>query len=504
MPKEDLTPSHVSAVDADLNKDVADYTNGEHVIPKPESFRDMSPEELQKLEKKMVRKMDAVILPIMGVLYILNYVDRNALAATKVYGIMDDLNMNTQQFATVIAILFVGYIPFQIPSNMLMTKVTRPGLYLCLAATVWGAISTCTAAVNTYEAMLGVRILLGITEAAFFPGILYYLSAWYTKKEIGKRYAALFMFQMVGSAFGGFIAAACLTLEGAHGIRGWRWLFIVEGAATVGCGLIFACIMPEFPHKARLLKPVERDYAVWRLEVEAGVGEAHEDVSTRKGFALAFKDGKIWALVAANFATQSVGSTNNLFPSIVSTLGYNSTNTLLLTAPPFVLAAIIFWFTMAYSDKANVIYPILMANCGWGLLVYIVAAATTNTGARYFTMMFMPTVCTIPQIMYYKTVNLHMARPFPKRAAGVAMINAIGGLANLYSSYLWYSAPHFYVAFGVLLGMMCAIIVIMTAYRFHVLKLNKLLDGTHEQQQMTKKAGVTQQQIDLGWRFIGY
>ena len=163
----------------------------------------------------------------MGILYILNYVDRSALAATKVYGIMEDLDMTTEQFATAISILFVGYIPFQIPSNLIMTKITRPGLYICSAAAVWGTVSTTTAAVKSYETLLVVRVFLGVTEAVFFPGIIYFMSAWYTKNELGKRLAALFMFQMLGSAFGGFIAAACLTLDGRYGIAGWRWLFIV-------------------------------------------------------------------------------------------------------------------------------------------------------------------------------------------------------------------------------------------------------------------------------------
>lgn len=69
--------------------------------------------------------------------------------------------------------------------------------------------------------------MLGVTEAVFFPGVIYFMSAWYTKSELGKRLGALFMFQMIGSAFGGFIAAACLTLDGRYGIAGWRWLFIV-------------------------------------------------------------------------------------------------------------------------------------------------------------------------------------------------------------------------------------------------------------------------------------
>jgi hypothetical protein len=74
--------------------------------------------------------------------------------------------------------------------------------------------------------------------------------------------------------------------------------------------------------------------------------------------------------------------------------------------------------------------------------------ATTKTGPRYFAMMLMPTVCAGPQILLYKTLNIHMARPYPKRAAGVAMINAIGGISNVWTSYLYYSSPHYYAAFG--------------------------------------------------------
>jgi MFS family permease len=98
---------------------------------------------------------------------------------------------------------------------------------LSCASMVWGVVSGCTALVRSYSGLLVVRILLGLTEAVFFPGIIYYLSAWYSKNELGKRLAALFMFQMIGNAFGGLIAAACLTLDGRYGIAGWRWLFIV-------------------------------------------------------------------------------------------------------------------------------------------------------------------------------------------------------------------------------------------------------------------------------------
>lgn len=105
------------------------------------------------------------------------------------------------------------------------------------------------------------------------------------------------MFQALGQALGGFIAAACLTLEGRHGIKGWRWLFIVEGVLTVGLGIIFAAMIPEFPHNARILSPTQRDLAVWRLANERGNTEADDEATTMEGLKAAVKDPKMWLIV---------------------------------------------------------------------------------------------------------------------------------------------------------------------------------------------------------------
>jgi MFS family permease len=131
----------------------------------PESLRAFSKDELAELNRKLVRKIDLIVLPIIGILYILNYIDRQNLAAAKLQGIMDDLNMTTQQFATAISILFVGYLPFQIPSNLIIAKISRPGLYICVAVVIWGTISAATAAVKTYGQLLAVRAILGAAEA---------------------------------------------------------------------------------------------------------------------------------------------------------------------------------------------------------------------------------------------------------------------------------------------------------------------------------------------------
>lgn len=227
-------------------------------------------------------------------------------------------------------------------------------------------------------------------DLSVFPGAIYYLSAWYTKQELGKRLAGLYIAQQVGNAFGGLLAAAILQLDGAHGIRGWEWLFIIEGSATVGIGAICACLMPEFPHNSRMLSPVERDLAVWRIESESGAAEGTEKESTFKGFFAALSDPKLLLLIFCNMLSQGQGSIANFFPSLVASLGYNHTLSLLLTAPPYILAGFVYYGISFYSDRKNTVYPIILVCISIASAMYIIPMSTTSIGARYFAMMVLP------------------------------------------------------------------------------------------------------------------
>lgn len=155
-------------------------------------------------------------------------------------------------------------------------------------------------------------------------------------------------------------AAAIGQLDGTHGIRGWQWLFIVEGSMTVGIGAFCACVMPEYPHNSRILSQIERDFAVWRIESEAGAAEGSEKESTLKGFGKALADPKLIVLIFCNMLSQAQGSIANYFPTLISALGYSRTVSLLLTAPPYVLAGIVYFGIMFYSDRKNTVYPIIL------------------------------------------------------------------------------------------------------------------------------------------------
>ncbi|KAL1887194.1 hypothetical protein Sste5346_010369 [Sporothrix stenoceras] len=471
----------------------------------PQSLIGLSEVDREALNKKLVRKLDYTILPIVGILYILNYIDRQNLAAAKLQGITQDLNMSTTQFATAVSILFVGYLPFQIPSNLLITKISRPGMYICVAVAIWGSISAATAAVNTYSQLVGVRVILGVVEAVFFPGAVYYLSAWYTKRELGKRFAALYIAQQVGNAFGGLFAAAVLQLDGQRGIAGWRWLFIIEGSATVFIGVICAFFMPEFPHNSRMLTQAQRELAVWRIESEAGAAEGTENESAWSGFKQALSDPKMLLMILCNLLSQAQGSIANYFPTLVNSLGYNSTISLLLTAPPYILAGIVYYFLMYYSDRKNTVYFPIVTLISIAIIMYIIPLTTTNVGARYFSIMILPFASVGPQLLLYKTINLHLARPVAKRAVASALVNAIGGTSNIWASYLYYQGPHFYAAFGTLTACALLFILTITVYRWLVRRDNRYMDsGDQTLIAKAMKRGVTEEMIQLNWRYEMY
>jgi MFS family permease len=112
----------------------------------------------------------------------------------------------------------------QVPSNIVVGKVKYPGIYICAAMAVWGMISACMAAVQSYTGLVLARFFIGFVEAVFFPGALYYMSLFYSRKQYAFRVAVLYSGSQLGNAFGGLFAIGILKLDGKHGLQGWRWV----------------------------------------------------------------------------------------------------------------------------------------------------------------------------------------------------------------------------------------------------------------------------------------
>lgn len=249
-------------------------------------------------ERAFVRKLDLLIFPIMIILFILNFIDRNNFANARLSGLEADLGLSDVEYQTCISILLVGYVAMQVPSNMILTAIKRPSWYLCACVAVWGVISAATGAVRNAAGAIMCRFFLGCVEASFFPGSLYFLSRWYTRREMQLRVTVLNAGNLAAQAFGGLIAAGILgDMEGALGLAAWRWLFIIEGAVTVAVAGIAVFVLPDYPQTTGWLSAEERRIAVGRLAVDAGAEtDEEDDVTALQGLKMACKDPKVWLL----------------------------------------------------------------------------------------------------------------------------------------------------------------------------------------------------------------
>ena len=272
----------------------------------PELVKDLSPEERQHLEAALVRKIDTRLLPMIILMYILNYLDRNNIAAARLAGLEDPpskggLSLTSTQYLTALSILFVGYILMQIPSNLFLNKIGKPALYLPTVMIVWGVISTATAGAQSYGGLIAIRFFLGFVEAAYFPGCLFFLSSWYTRRELGFRIAMLYSGSLLSGAFSGLITAGIKnSLDGARGLRAWRWMFIIEGVITICIAFFAYFALPNFPRTTSWLTEEERQLAIWRLDEDIGEDDWVDSSQQTffHGMKLAFQDIKTWILVS--------------------------------------------------------------------------------------------------------------------------------------------------------------------------------------------------------------
>lgn len=139
---------------------------------------------------------------------------------------MEDLNLSSSEYSVALIVFFVSYVVFEVPSNLVLSR-TRPSLFLPTIMFIWGGITCCMAAVKNYHQLVALRFVVGIFEAGFAPGILLILSSWYKKNEQSKRFGVYISAAVLSGAFGGILAGAITGgLDGAHGIAGWRWLFV--------------------------------------------------------------------------------------------------------------------------------------------------------------------------------------------------------------------------------------------------------------------------------------
>ncbi|KAI9926237.1 hypothetical protein ASPWEDRAFT_30629 [Aspergillus wentii DTO 134E9] len=463
---------------ADVEGQMKDVSS--HEIENVTEAVSFSPEE----EKALVKKIDLTLLPTVWIMYLLSYLDRTNIGNAKISGMEVELNLTSNQYSIALVVFFVGYVVFEVPSNLALGR-SRPSIFLPSIMILWGALTCVMAAVKSFTHLVVLRVIIGCVEAGFAPGVILLLSSWYKQTEQSKRFGVFISAAVLSGAFGGLIAAGIVEgLEGVHGIQGWRWLFIIEGAATVGFAVISLFILPDFPGTSRRLSEREKQIAVTRLAIDnvtAATADS-EHLSNVGACKVACRDWRAWAFVIGYMVIVGSSTLTYFYPTLVEGLfGNASTKKInLLTVPIYGVAFVATGITSYCSDKAPNNRGLIIA--GWltvSLICSIIVCTVYNFTARYVLLILMAAGlwATNGGTLAYASSAFGGMHP-QARGVALAMVNALGNLAQIYGSYLFPEddSPKYIMGFSVISAMLAVGVVVFLF--LHVWFRRRLRSGT--------------------------
>jgi MFS transporter, ACS family, tartrate transporter len=253
----------------------------------------------EELSVVTLRKVTLRLIPFLFLLYVIAWLDRVnvGFAALEMNA---DLGFSSATFGFGSGIFFLGYCLFEIPSNIILERVGAR-LWIARIMVTWGLISAGLMFVRTPAVFYLLRFLLGVAEAGFFPGVIYYLSLWYPTAQRARAIAAFMTAVPVTGLIGGPLSGALLGLDGIYGLKGWQWLFLLEGLPAVALGSSVLFYLTDRPETARWLGPEEREWLVEKLAVERKACALRPNILVALTDTTVWKLGIIFLLVAAGF-----------------------------------------------------------------------------------------------------------------------------------------------------------------------------------------------------------
>jgi D-galactonate transporter len=366
------------------------------------------------------------LMPIVFICYVVAYVDRVNVGFAKLQ-MTGDLKFSDGVYGFGAGIFFLGYFIFEVPSNVILHKVGAR-VWICRVLLSWGIVSGCTALVRSPWEFYAARLLLGVAESGFFPGMILYLTYWFPSHRRAKMVAMLMagvpVSGIIGGPISGFILRHC---NGFQGVAGWQWLFILEAIPAVILGFVILFCLDDRVLSANWLTAGEKSVVAGEIGEEAGVKTHHTILSV-------FKSPRVW-LMGTIFFGMEMGSYAIGFwqPTIISQTGVkNEFNVGLLTMLPYALALVSMILVGRHSDQTrerrwHVAVPNVVAALGF--LLCTRAGSSTIVAMIGLILAVVGVVTALPMFWALPTSFLGGAAA----AAGIALVNCTGNLGGFFS-----------------------------------------------------------------------
>jgi D-galactonate transporter len=374
----------------------------------------------------LYRKIALRILPILFFGYIIAYIDRVNVSFAKLQ-MLSDLKFTESIYGLGAGIFFLGYFIFEVPSNIILHKVGAR-VWICRVLVTWGIISGCNALVRTPAEFYTMRLLLGLAEAGFFPGMILYLTYWFPSHRRAKMVAILMTGNPLAGIVGGPASGAIMRFfNGAHGVAGWQWLFILEAIPAIILGIIVFFVFDDRVTHATWLTPEEKSSVAAEIDAEAAA-KTHTTILS------VFLSPRVWLMSTIYFGIE-MGSYAIGFwlPTIIRETGVKDPFQIgLRTIVPYSLALIFMVLTGRHADQTrerrwHLVVPCIIAAVGFVLCTQ--GANSAALAAIGMNLAVVGVVTAVPTFWALPTSFLGGAAA----AAGIALVNCTGNLGGFFS-----------------------------------------------------------------------
>ncbi|KAL1957999.1 hypothetical protein VTO42DRAFT_5211 [Malbranchea cinnamomea] len=425
------------------------------------------------IAKRMRLKVDLRLCTIAGILCSLNLLDSGIISSASVTSMVDDLGLYGNRYSVAIFIFTVSSVVFQLPST-LAVRFVGPRIWFSVITMCFGLITLCTGFIRNWKQMIILRVLLGMSMSGIYPGLTYLISTWYTRREQQLRYAFLQSGEVLTLASGNILNYGLNQLHGRAGLKGWQWMFVVQGLIAITVGFITYWWMIDFPENAHksfwFLTDAEARLAVKRIQSDRR--DAFPDKISWSKIAVHFLDVKLYGFCCLFFLLNLVSTSLSYFLPIIlqSGMGFDTNKSILLSAPPYYYAVFPVLLTSFIGDTLCLRGPLIIFNAICliaGFLMFGLPSSTQVT-VRYIGTF----LATGAYVSNWAALNAYQANNIVgqwKRATVAAAVTACNGLGGIAGSFIVRveEAPTYTTAVWVSIGSHMLIVVIVLLFSFY-------------------------------------
>ncbi|OAP62033.1 hypothetical protein AYL99_04236 [Fonsecaea erecta] len=416
--------------------------DGEHALTSEQK-------EFIKKEKRVVRKLDMYITPVMLLLMLISYLDRGNIGFAATQGMTKDIGLTGNELNTAVSIFYLTYILSEFPSTMFVKRLqfyrVIPVLVFC-----WGLVCMCMGFIQNYAGLIVCRLLLGTFEGCLFPSMTMFLLNWYRREEVGQRVCYLYIGSALSGAFGGLIAFAILYMDGTAGYPGWRWLYIIEGIVTIVFAFVCYFLIPRSYSTAYFFTDEDKAVQKQRLELMESYSGG-DGKYTRKDVKNALLDIKTWLHGFNQILMSTIIYGFGTFLPIILKDGFNysTKKSQYYVIPVQIVGAVCYFIAAVLSERFKAYFLAMVISAPIGMAGYAILLTKQHASVWYGATYMIASCCYIITGTSIAWHGMNIA-PDGKRAAAMGVHLGLANVGGIIAGQIYRStsAPRFLLGHG--------------------------------------------------------